>query len=72
MTWTLSVEGFQLRVSAVWVMLAAASPLGVEGACVSGDGAGGGGGDEEGQALVCTYAFASKERLPAASTASTA
>jgi hypothetical protein len=78
-TWTLSVEGLQLRVSALWVMLEAASPLGVEGACVSGEGAGGGGvvgggggGGEGAHALVCTYARASEERFPAASTASTA
>ena len=42
MTWTLSVDVFQLRVSPLWVTLEAASPLGVEGGCVSvgGDGDG--------------------------------
>ena len=66
MTWTLSVDVFQLRVSPLWVTLEAASPLGVEGACVS---VAGGGGE---QALVEVVRVAREERLPAASRASTA
>ena len=60
MTATLSVDAFQLSVRPVWVTFEAPSPLGVEGACVSG------------QAVVETMSVVFAERLPAASTASSA